>query len=71
MKVKFERDHLDNKKGDVIEVDEARANYFKMVGIAKEHHAEKQHTKPVDTKAESPVKEKNDKAGPNAKKKTK
>lgn len=35
MKVKLLKDHLDNKKGDVIEVDEARANYFELVGLAK------------------------------------
>lgn len=34
MKVKFTRDHLDNKSGDEIEVTQEQANYFFSMGLA-------------------------------------
>ena len=36
MKVKFLKDHLDNKKGSVAEVETQRARYFINVGVAEE-----------------------------------
>lgn len=71
MKVKFLKDHLNNKAGDVIDVDEARANYWKKTGVAEPtEEAENKEKEPVKEKKEvKPKKEKKDKAGPNAPKK--
>jgi hypothetical protein len=55
MKVKFLKDHLDNKQGDTIDVHEDRANYWERTGVA-----EKTEKKVIPNK-----KEKNTKAGPN------
>lgn len=57
MKVEFLKDHLQNKKGDVVDVGEARANYWNLCNVAKP--AEK------NSKAGPGKKEKNSKAGPN------
>lgn len=35
MKVKFLKNHLDNKKGDVADVTKERANYWQLVGVAE------------------------------------
>jgi hypothetical protein len=55
MKVKFLKDHLDNKQGDTIDVHEDRANYWERTGVA-----EKTEKKTISNK-----KEKNSNAGPN------
>jgi len=57
MKVKFLKNHLDNKKGDIAEVETQRARYFINVGVAKEHKEEKKA--PAKKKAEKvPVEDK-------------
>jgi hypothetical protein len=55
MKVKFLKDHLDNKKGDTIEVDADRANYWELTGVAekadkKGASTEKKEASPVTSK---------------------
>jgi hypothetical protein len=57
MKVKFLKDHLDNKKGDTIEVDADRANYWELTGVAekadkKGASTEKKEASPVTSKKE-------------------
>lgn len=59
MEVKFLKDHLDNKKGDTTEVDEARANYWEMVGVAEKvdkagDTKEKKEGSPVTAKKVAP-----------------
>jgi hypothetical protein len=55
MKVKFLKDHLDNKKGDSIDVHEDRANYWERTGVAEK----------IEKKPNQGKKEKNSNAGPN------
>ncbi len=57
VKVKFLKDHLDNKKGDVIEVTKEMANYFVVTGIAKNHKEEKAEVSPKEDKAQRSTKE--------------
>lgn len=35
MKVKLQRDHLDHKKGETVDVTPERAKYWELVGVAK------------------------------------
>lgn len=76
MKVKLLRDHLEDKKGDVIDVTPERANYFKLIGLVagegkpySENKEDGSTREKKEVKAKSDTKEKNSKAGPNAKKK--
>lgn len=54
MKVKFLKDHLDNKKGDAIEVTEERANYFNRVGVAEKTDAASKTAAPKKAAAPKP-----------------
>jgi hypothetical protein len=57
MKVKLLRDHLDQKKGETIDVTPERANYFKLVGLVegegKAHSGAVEPKKPAAKKTAS------------------
>jgi hypothetical protein len=65
MKVKLLRDHLDQKKGDTIDVTPERANYFKLVGLVagegKSHSDVVEPKKPAPKKKQQLKKAKNEK----------
>ena len=54
-KVELLKNHVGNKKGDVIEVTKDRANYLQRVGAAKEFKAKPQ-TKELKTKVKTKAK---------------
>lgn len=58
MKVKFLKDHLNNSKGDVVEVTDEQSHYFERTGVAKEHKAKKNEADDKEKVEETTVKEK-------------
>ena len=50
MKVKFLRQHLENKQGDVVEVEDERANYWLLTGVAEKVQVEELKEKKSDVK---------------------
>jgi hypothetical protein len=57
MKVKFLKDHLDNKKGETIDVDADRANYWERAGVAEKADKKAASTEKKEASPETSKKE--------------
>lgn len=56
MKVKFEKDHLDNKPDDIVEVHDGLANYLQRTGVVTPHKEKKEDVAVTEKKTiEKPV----------------
>ena len=50
MKVRLKKDHLENSKGEVLNVSEERGKYWVMIGLAQEVKSRKTKEKKVNIK---------------------